>query len=244
MQATDDAAHRFFERHRSKIEFGGPSECWLWTAAKRNFGYGGVRIAGKTLGAHRAAYEAKNGAGSADGLMVRHKCDVPACVNPAHLEIGTLADNNRDTVERGRHARGESHGRAKLTEADVREIRTSYVRGSSEFGVCALARRFGVATSGISDIVNRKLWTHVPTETARVVIPAKRDRDAYGRRTERCGQAPHIVFGGFQIATETWTRTEDGWDCDYDLISREVYPTADECWAAINGDASQMVRAA
>ena len=71
----------------------------------------------------------------------------------------------------------------------------------------------------------------------RVIIPARRDRDAYGRRIDRCGQAPHMVLGGFKIATDTWTRTEDGWDCDYDFISHEVYPTADLCWAAINGDA-------
>lgn len=96
-------------------------------------------------------------------MVVRHRCDVPLCVNPAHLEIGTHADNVRDRDERGRRVapKGSAHGRAKLTEADVSAIRAEHVRGSSENGLVALAWRFGVDHSVVGLIVNRKRWTHV-----------------------------------------------------------------------------------
>lgn len=156
-------APSFFQRHRDKIAFAGPDECWLWTAGRSSNGYGTVQACGKTRGAHREAYEANRGAGAAAGLLVRHRCDVKLCVNPAHLEIGTFADNNRDRDERGRQVtpRGVAHGSAKLTEDDVRTIRATYVPRSREFSTYALARRFGVCAELIGFIVRRKLWVHV-----------------------------------------------------------------------------------
>lgn len=158
----------FFERHYDKIKFGGPDECWLWTASTFGRGYGAARMGGKQRYAHRMAYEAANGPIPADQPVVRHKCDVKACVNPAHLELGTQADNMRDMVERGRHraapSKGEAHGCAKLTEADVRSIRALYVRGCREFGAYALARRFGVSQATISKIARRASWAHMPVE--------------------------------------------------------------------------------
>jgi hypothetical protein len=151
----------FFNKHCSKITFGGPDECWLWTAGADNRGYGQVKVRGNQRGAHREAYEATNGPGSAGGLVVRHKCDVPRCVNPAHLEIGTHADNSRDRDERGRTAKGEAVATAKLTDADVLAIRSAYVFGSRTHGLPALGRLFGVHHSQISKVVNRERWTHI-----------------------------------------------------------------------------------
>lgn len=155
----------FFERRRDKIAFDGPDQCWLWTGAKNNHGYGVVRARGKPRLAHREAYEAVHGADSADGLVVRHRCDVPQCVNPAHMELGTQADNNRDKTERGRArfgvTRGEAYSQSKLTEAKVRSIRREYVPGSREYGTYALARRFGVSPSHIGLIIKYAKWRHV-----------------------------------------------------------------------------------
>ena len=124
-------------------------------------GYGCVRPNGKTLLAHRLAYEAEHGVGSASGLFVRHRCDTPACVNPSHLEIGTPAQNSRDAVDRGRMARGETVGGARLTEADVRAIRAAYVPHSRDANQRALARRYGVDQGTITQLLLRKTWRHV-----------------------------------------------------------------------------------
>lgn len=154
-----------FTQRRDKIAFAGPDQCWLWTGRKNDCGYGRLSVDGRDARAHRLAYESVHGPGSADGLVVRHRCDTPACVNPAHLEIGTQADNVRDMNERGRHRgrppRGEAHGNSKLSAADVVLIRSLHVPGSREFGGVALGRRFGVRHTTINMIVRRRHWTHV-----------------------------------------------------------------------------------
>jgi hypothetical protein len=155
----------FFEKHSTKIEFGAPSGCWLWSGAQQNgTGYGKVLARGKLRRVHREAYAAHNGEGSAENIVVRHTCDTPLCVNPAHLISGSQADNVRDKVERGRHVspKGEAHGHSKLTEADVKAIRAAYVYRSKEHNLCAIAQRFGVSHFAIHQIVRRKGWKHLP----------------------------------------------------------------------------------
>jgi hypothetical protein len=90
-----------------------------------------------------------------DGLVIRHKCDNPRCVEIDHLEIGTRHDNVRDMVERNRQCRGERKPCAKLTWALVAEIRERLDRGE---GVRSLGREFGVDHSVISEIKNNKAW--------------------------------------------------------------------------------------
>lgn len=154
-------AQSLFEKHREKIAFAGPDDCWLWKAGTNGAGYGTVKVRGTMRLAHREAYDATHGECSTDGLVVRHRCDTPRCVNPSHLEIGTRADNVRDMMERGRQAKGEACGMAKLTEDDVRAIRAAYVFGSSVHGQLSLAGRFGVAQTLIGMIVRREIWSHV-----------------------------------------------------------------------------------
>lgn len=151
----------FFDKHRDKIAFAGPDDCWLWNAGRSSRGYGKVSVCGWDRRAHREAFEAIHGPGSAAGLVVRHSCDTPPCVNPAHLLVGTQGDNVRDKVERDRQAKGETNGRAKLTEADVATIRAEYVRGCRTRGNIAMARRFGVSDMLISKIMRRVLWAHM-----------------------------------------------------------------------------------
>jgi hypothetical protein len=161
-----DAPRRFFERVE-KTE-----ACWLWRGPFNPGGYGKFWSRSKTLGAHRYAYGLLNGP-IPKGLSVLHRCDRPACVNPAHLFLGTDADNVRDKWAKGRGPsgdrsgsrthpesirRGEDQGGAKLTETDVRTIRTARAAGAT---CAALGRRFQMTPEGISAVCRRKTWKHV-----------------------------------------------------------------------------------
>lgn len=75
--------------------------CWYWTGSVAGNGYGAIFYNGKQEGAHRIAWILANGP-IPKGLLIRHKCDNPLCVRLDHLEIGTVADNARDMVQRGR----------------------------------------------------------------------------------------------------------------------------------------------
>lgn len=84
--------------------------CWLWTASRSSKGYGMFWFEGQTVSAHRFSYELYNGS-IPEGMVVRHKCDNPPCVNPDHLELGTQAANERDKIVRGRYRNGNMQKR-------------------------------------------------------------------------------------------------------------------------------------
>ena len=151
------------ERFNAKWEPVTESGCWVWTAATSHNGYGvfgtGERENKQMRRAHRLAYAAEFGP-IPDGMQVLHKCDCRACVNPDHLFLGTPADNMIDKINKGRGSgpQGEAHPKAKLTEDDVREIRRRAAAGEMYKD---LAAEFGIARSGVSEMVNRKTWRHV-----------------------------------------------------------------------------------
>lgn len=135
-----------------------PNGCWEWTGA-RNKNYGMVSIPGSKLrGAHIVAWEVAHGTSLPEGMVIRHTCDNPPCVNPDHLLLGTPADNIHDAVTRDRNAYGSRHGIAKLTEELVREIRSLHEAGVSQREI---GNRFGVTQANVNLVVTRKTWRHV-----------------------------------------------------------------------------------
>ncbi len=147
---------RFLKRFWAKVKVRGPDDCWEWTGAAIK-GYGIIRMGRgrqKYL-AHRISYFIRRGVDPGD-KCVCHTCDNPRCVNPAHLWLGTLGDNNLDAIQKGRgQARGEQHSHAKFTEQDVREIRKSGEPHRS------IANQYGVCKTTISRIKCGKRWKHV-----------------------------------------------------------------------------------
>lgn len=95
-----------------------------------------------------------------DDMLVCHTCDNPRCVNPEHLFLGTHKDNAEDRRAKGRSRTtvGKENGHAKLTEADVLEIRELHAHGMNQ---CDIGKKFGVTHSAIHLIVKRKNWTHI-----------------------------------------------------------------------------------
>lgn len=164
-QYTDFAPEERFWPRVNKTE-----SCWLWIGTRNHYGYGCLKLGGRSgrlLTAHRIAFELTHGP-IPEGLRVLHTCDVPACVNPAHLYLGTAADNTRDMIDRGRHGwvrhpesvpRGEQGGGHKLTTADVQAIRADHAAGMS---LGSLGRRHSVSKQHIRRIVDRSVWRHVP----------------------------------------------------------------------------------
>jgi len=136
---------------------------WMGSRLKRGYGkYHGPRVPGQNrypkLLAHRVMWEIENGP-IPEGMLVCHKCDVPACCNPQHLFLGTQQDNMADMASKGRSMHGEKSPHHKLTEADVLEIRSLCAVNNQTKS--ELARRFKVSVRQIDRIVTRQHWKHV-----------------------------------------------------------------------------------
>jgi hypothetical protein len=135
----------------------GPDACWPWLGTRSPRGYGKVKFAGRDERVHRLIAAHTMGAIAPD-LVVRHACDNPPCCNPAHLLVGTPADNRRDCVERGRWrgnmTRGSQRPYARLTEEDVLQVRRLLPTHSHR----EIADMFGVGKSTIGSIATGDTW--------------------------------------------------------------------------------------
>jgi hypothetical protein len=148
------------DRFWAKVDKDGPvvrpelGSCWIWTAASCGRGYGHIRgegdRAGKFLVAHRLSWELCHGEVPTD-VGVLHRCDNRACVRPDHLFLGTQADNQRDMSLK------ERQPNRKLTSVGVLQIRRLHSDGTP---ITALADRYSVSKTTVSEVVTHKRWRH------------------------------------------------------------------------------------
>jgi len=140
------------EKILSKIERLPWSGCWIWMGGTTPRGYGIAYHRGQEW-AHRLSYRVF--VGEPGGQLVLHSCDIPCCVNPAHLHLGDDALNTREAFERGRHPLGSRRPGAKLTDEKVREIKASTLSDQK------LAKIYGVGHKTIENIRAGRKWKHV-----------------------------------------------------------------------------------
>lgn len=149
------------------VERADEGACWNWTGARNRGGYGAAGYAGRQSNASRVAWLLTYGA-IQHGLVVCHRCDNPACCNPAHLFLGSQAENVADCQRKGRAGcvpTGAAHHRstAKLTEDQVITARRLYAGGLSQ---TEISKGMGVHSSTISRAVRGDRWSHVKEGTA------------------------------------------------------------------------------
>lgn len=160
-------ADRFWEKVDKTPGFGPDGDCWRWAGWITNYGYGQFYLSRKlAVGservkrAHVYSWELANGP-VPEGMCICHRCDIRTCVNPAHLWMGSKTENNQDRHKKGRTkngvSKGSANGSAKLTEEDVKYIRTlEGVQSQRE-----IARHYGVSGVLIGKIIRKELWTHI-----------------------------------------------------------------------------------
>jgi len=137
-------------------------DCWEWTGCRNAEGYGNITFEHRSSKAHRESYRLFVGP-IPDGLFVLHKCDNPPCVNPAHLFLGTNADNMADKKSKGRgrggNIRGSAHYRAKINEGIVLDMRSMFDGGMHRQEIY---KRFPHLSRALVDsVIYRERWKHV-----------------------------------------------------------------------------------
>ena len=149
------------EKFMQKVEMIPEAGCWLWTGAPNDKGYGRFCVDRKPVLAHRWSYShfVRPIPG---GMVVCHRCDTPACVNPSHLFVGSQADNVRDASRKKRIPHGENarfYGGILSSDVAAR-MRKARAEGESNRSI---AERFGVS-EGYASAVSRGIhWADVPS---------------------------------------------------------------------------------
>lgn len=133
--------------------------CYICTSHARNNGYPLIWINKRKVRLHRFVYEQMFGE-IPEGHVIRHKCDVRACINPEHLESGTQKQNVYDAINRGRaKLLGEENPHSKLNAEQVKEIKMAFKE--NKLSNYKLAAKYGVSNMAIRKIRKGDMWSHV-----------------------------------------------------------------------------------
>lgn len=155
MKITESDKKRFW----AKVDIKDDDDCWLWRTYCDKGGYGRFVINNQSREAHRIAWMIVYGDIPKD-FCVCHKCDVPNCVNPKHLFVGTQRDNIQDCIAKDRRAKlfGSEVATAILTEQEVTKIKYRLLNKET---CTAIARSYNVDRTTISKIKCNKNWQQI-----------------------------------------------------------------------------------
>jgi len=225
------------------------ARCWEWLGSLDSTGYGAFALGKRENGgsknhkAHRLAWMSTHGRIPV-GKILLHSCDNRVCVNPAHLRVGTPAENSADMAAKGRASQGDGHysrtspellargtnnARARLDEDQVIAIREKFagIRGQ----LSELAREYGMPVTAIHEIVNNKVWKHLPPckhagkmksrEVTRKVM-----RDEFDKKVERDPSGCHVWKGPVTNTAKA----------PVFFLGGRVYMAARVAWALTYGD--------
>jgi len=156
MKLPDGCFERFHTKYIKQS-----NGCWEWSAARDKDGYGLYHVGKKQIQAHRFHAIAANI--DIKGKHVCHACDNPCCVNPDHLFIGSAKDNNVDKVNKGRQSKGMKHGRSKLTDHAVREIKKEFLNPYHGQKI-KLSKKYNISLTCLHRIAKNTAWTHIQLE--------------------------------------------------------------------------------
>ena len=223
------------ERLERNIEYDTNGGCWLWSRSTFHGGYGQIRRNGTKIGEHasRLSWEQYRGP-VPKGLLVLHRCDVPACINPEHLFLGTHEINMADMVEKGRALRGTRNPKAKLTENLVREIRQRVAAGAcqsdiarelniSPQNVCAMVKGRPLETRPMSRVAPKS--GELVEATPRRAMTAARKRRIWDAHEGFCRCGAFVPVDGPGVTYDHWSPIEFGSPDD----DEHVWPLCDIC---------------
>lgn len=144
------------DRLMAKVSPEALTGCWLWDAKVAKNGYGHFWLEGQMIGAHVASWRLHRG--DPGQLFVLHHCDVPCCVNPTHLFLGTTAENMADMARKGRSA---GLRRRRMAHPLARAVDEACVIAMARDGFPQrqIGAMTGISQSLVSGIVNNNRWS-------------------------------------------------------------------------------------
>jgi len=159
----------FEEKFFARVRKDSANGCWLWKGHIKRDGYGLFHHQGRVAFAHRTSWTLHRGE-IPKGMFVCHTCDVPACVNPDHLFLGTPGINAEDARQKGRFF-GQRLGRT-LSPGQVQQIRL--LLAEDKMYMTEIARQFGVCSTTIRNIKFGRIWAHLPWPEEKVPASASK----------------------------------------------------------------------